>query len=88
VRTSAKGKATSALNYQSLRRTSSTQFGAKAKDPKSTQAHVRHADPSTTLKIYQQAIPAEVKAAAREFEIDLLERKRKREAEGNNVRVS
>ena len=88
VRTSAKGKPTSGLNYQSLRRTSSTLFGAKAKDPKSTQAHMRHADPTITLKIYQQAIPAEVKAAALALEADLLDRKRKREAEGNNVRVS
>jgi integrase len=88
VRTSAKGKPTSGLNYQSLRRTSSTLFGAKAKDPKSTQAHMRHADPTITLKIYQQAIPAEVKAAALAFEADLLAQKRSREVEGNDVRVS
>jgi hypothetical protein len=49
---------------------------------------MRHADPTITLKIYQQAIPAEVKAAALGLEADLLDRKRKREAEGNNVRVS
>jgi integrase len=88
VRTSAKGKPTSGLNYQTLRRTSSTLFGARAKDPKSTQAHMRHANPSITLGIYQQAIPAEVKAAALAFEADLLEQKRKREAEGNDVRVA
>jgi hypothetical protein len=68
-----------------LRRTSSTLFGAKAKDPKSTQAHMRHADPSITLKIYQQAIPAEVKAAALALETDLLEQRRKREAENTGV---
>jgi len=34
VRTSAKGNVTSAVNFQSLRRTSSTLFGARAKDPK------------------------------------------------------
>lgn len=87
VRTSAKGKPTSGLNYQSLRRTSSTLFGAKAKDPKSTQAHMRHADPTITLKIYQQAVPAEVKAAALALEADLLAQKRKREAEGNDARL-
>jgi integrase len=37
-----KGEPTSAVNFQSLRRTSSTLFGARAKDPKSTQAHMRH----------------------------------------------
>jgi len=87
VRTSSKGKLTSALNYQSLRRTSSTLFGAKAKDPKSTQLHMRHADPTITLKVYQQAVPAEVKAAALALEADLLEQKRRREAENAEVRI-
>jgi len=73
----AKGNARTALNFQSLRRTSATLFGDKAKDPKSTQAHMRHADPQVTLKHYQQAIPAEVKAAAIAFESDLLEEQRK-----------
>jgi integrase len=75
-----KGVATAALNFQSLRRTSSTLFGAKAKDPKSTQAHMRHSDPLVTLRHYQQEIPAEVKAASLALEADLLEQKRKREA--------
>ena len=88
VRTTAKGKPTSGLNYQSLRRTSSTLFGAKAKDPKSTQAHMRHADPTITLKLDQQSIPAEVKAAALAFEADLLAQKLRREVEGKDVRVS
>jgi hypothetical protein len=65
--------------FQSLRRTSSTLFGARAKDPKSTQAHMRHADPHITLRHDQQSIPAEVKAAALAFEADLLEQQRKRE---------
>jgi integrase len=64
------GKVTSAVNFQSLRRTSSTLFGAIAKDPKSTQAHMRHTDPLITLTHYQQSIPAEVKAAALVFERD------------------
>ncbi len=72
-------RATSAVNFQSLRRTSSTLFGARAKDPKSTQAHMRHTDPYITLKHYQREIPAEVKAAALVFERDLLEQKRRRE---------
>lgn len=74
-----KGKQTSAVNFQSLRRTSSTLFGARAKDPKSTQAHMRHADPHVTLKHYQREVPAEVKAAALALERDLLEQKRRRE---------
>jgi len=79
VRELGKGKATSAVNFQSLRRTSSTLFGARAKDPKSTQAHMRHTDPYVTLKHYQREVPAEVKAAALAFERDLLEQKRRRE---------
>ena len=79
VTKNANGKETTALNFQSLRRTSSTLFGAKAKDPKSTQAHMRHADPQVTLRHYQQAIPAEVKAAAIALEADLIEQQRKRE---------
>jgi integrase len=72
-------KLTSAVNFQSLRRTSSTLFGARAKDPKSTQAHMRHTDPYITLKHYQQEIPAEVKAAALALERDLLDQKQRRE---------
>lgn len=79
----AKGNARTALNFQSLRRTSSTLFGAKAKDPKSTQAHMRHASAQTTLEIYQKAIPGEVKAAARALEAELLEKQRQREARLN-----
>jgi len=71
-----RGTCTTALNFQSLRRTSSTLFGARAKDPKSTQAHMRHTDPQVTLKHYQQAIPFEVKAAAIVLEGELLEQHR------------
>jgi hypothetical protein len=67
----AKGKLTSGVNFQSLRRTSSTLFGARAKDPKSTQADMRHTDPYVTLKHYQREIPAEVRAAALALERDL-----------------
>jgi integrase len=79
LRKNAKGEVTTALNFQSLRRTASTLFGAKAKDPKSTQAHMRHADPYVTLRHYQQAAPAEVRAAALAVENDLLAQQRKRE---------
>ena len=48
---------------------------------------MRHTDPQMTLKHYQQAIPAEVKAAAIALETQLLEELRKREAEAANVRV-
>ena len=87
----AKGEDVTALNFQSLRRTSATLFGARAKDPKSTQAHMRHTDPAVTLRHYQQQIPAEVKAAAIALEADLLEQQRKRETqlrqEAANVRL-
>jgi integrase len=90
VTADAKGKKKTALNYHSLRRTSSTLFGARAKDPKSTQAHMRHADPIVTLRHYQQSIPAEVRAAAIAFEADLLDQQRKREEklqpDGANLR--
>lgn len=79
LRKNDKGEVSTALNFQSLRRTASTLFGAKAKDPKSTQAHMRHADPYVTLRHYQQAAPAEVRAAALAVENDLLEQQRKRE---------
>jgi integrase len=45
------GKVTSEVNFQSLRRTSSTLFGARAKDPKSTHAQMRHADPTSRSSI-------------------------------------
>jgi integrase len=87
-----KGEPTSAVNFQSLRRTSSTLFGARAKDPKSTQAHMRHTDPYVTLKHYQREIPAEVKAAALALERDVLEQKRRREqareAQAENLPVA
>ena len=51
---------------------------------------MRHADPQVTLKHYQQAIPAEVKAAAIALETDLLDKQRKIEerlrTEVENVR--
>jgi hypothetical protein len=43
----------------------------RPRDPKSTQAQLRHADPSITLKHYQKSIPASVKAAAIALENDL-----------------
>jgi integrase len=59
------------VDFRVLRRTCATLFGDVAKDPKSTQAQLRHADPSITLKHYQKAIPATVKAAAMAFEAKL-----------------
>ncbi len=81
VRDDANGVCKTALNFQSLRRTSSTWFGKSSKDPKSMQAHMRHADALIALRIYQQEIPGEVKAAEEAFEQVLLDVKRKREAE-------
>jgi integrase len=59
------------VDFRALRRTCATLFGDRAKDPKSTQAQLRHADPTITLKHYQKAIPASVKAAAIALENDL-----------------
>ena len=60
------------VNFQVLRRTCATLFGAKAKDPRDTQAQLRHADPTVTLRHYQKSIPASVRAAAVAFEEDLI----------------
>jgi integrase len=60
------------VNFQVLRRTCATLFGAKAKDPKDTQAQLRHADPSVTLRHYQKSIPASVRVAALAFETELM----------------
>ena len=60
------------VNFQVLRRTCATLFGAKAKDPRDTQAQLRHADPSVTLRHYQKSIPASVRAAAVALESDLI----------------
>jgi hypothetical protein len=42
---------------------------------------MRHADPHVTLKHYQQAIPAAVKAAAIALEAELLDQQKKHKAE-------
>jgi integrase len=60
------------VNFQVLRRTCATLFGAKAKDPRDTQAHLRHADPTVTLRHYQKSIPASVRAAAVALEEELI----------------
>ncbi len=64
---------TSDLNFQILRRTSATLYGDRAKDPRLTQAHLRHADPQITLRHYQQVVPESAKAAAARLESDLFE---------------
>lgn len=63
------------VNFQVLRRTCATLFGAKAKDPRDTQAQLRHADPSITLRHHQKSIPASVQAAALALESDLMGKK-------------
>lgn len=60
------------VDFQALRRTCATHFGNKAKDPKTTQAQLRHKDPMITLKHYQKAVPESVKAAAISFEAALF----------------
>jgi integrase len=61
------------VNFQVLRRTCATLLGAKAKDPRDTQAQLRHADPSVT-RHYQKSIPASVKAAAVALESELVDK--------------
>jgi integrase len=60
------------VNFQVLRRTCATHFGAKAKDPRDTQAQLRHADPSVTLRHYQKSIPDSVRTAAVALETELM----------------
>ncbi|MCL5743575.1 MAG: hypothetical protein M1541_06560, partial [Acidobacteria bacterium] len=61
------------LDLLTLSRTCATHFGQKA-NTKDTQAQMRHADPSTTLKYYQQSIPESVKKAAIALETEILTR--------------
>jgi integrase len=63
---------TTDVNFQVLRRTCGTLFGAKAKDPRDTQAQLRHADPSVTLRHYQKSIPSSIRAAAEALETELI----------------
>jgi len=66
------------VNFQVLRRTCGTLFGEKAKDPRDTQAQLRHADPSVTLRHYQKSIPASVRTAAVALENELTRQKRRK----------
>jgi integrase len=59
------------VDFRALRRTCATLFGRHARDPKSTQAHLRHADPTITLKHYQKSIGAAVREAGQQLEKDL-----------------
>ena len=59
------------VDFRCLRRTCATLFGDRAKDPKSTQTQLRHADPTITLRHYQKSIPASVRAAGDQLERDL-----------------
>jgi integrase len=73
------------VDFRALRRTCATLFGDRAKDPKSTQAQLRHADPSITLKHYQKAVPASVKAAAVALEKDLTAPHSERVLSGSTI---
>jgi len=59
------------VDFCCLRRTCATVFGDLAKDPKSTQTQLRHADTTITLRHYQKSIPASVRAAGDQLERDL-----------------
>jgi integrase len=66
------------VDFQALRRTCATLFGANAKDPRDTQVPLRHADPSVTLRYYQKSIPASVRAAVLALDAELISRKASR----------
>jgi len=74
TRQSGKGESVQStdVNFQVLRRTCATLFGAKAKDPRDTQAQLRHADPTVTLRHYQKSVPSSVRAAAVALEDELI----------------
>ncbi len=57
-------------------RTCGALFGDIAKDPRSTQAQLRHADPQITLQHYQQAVSHSVKAAAIALKAAIQDRNR------------
>ncbi|HEX3747551.1 MAG TPA: hypothetical protein VHW09_26625 [Bryobacteraceae bacterium] len=59
------------VDLLTLRRTCATHFGQKA-NTKDTQAQMRHSDPATTLKYYQQSIPESVKKAAVALEAEIM----------------
>lgn len=71
------------LDLLTLRRTCATHFGQKA-NTKDTQVQMRHADPVTTLKYYQQSIPESVKSAAVALEAEIL-KKAKRPAKAKTA---
>ena len=73
LKPAAKKAGISDLDLLPLRRTCATHFGQKA-NTKDTQAQMRHADPQTTLKYYQQSIPESVKSAAVALEAEILKK--------------
>jgi integrase len=73
LKPAAKKAGISGLDLLTLRRTCATHFGQKA-NTKDTQAQMRHADPQTTLKYYQQSNPESVKSAAVALEAEILKR--------------
>jgi integrase len=72
------------VDLLTLRRTCATHFGQKA-NPRDTQAQLRHSDPLTTLKYYQQSIPESVKKAAVALESEIL---KKGKAVGKGVKAA
>jgi len=73
LKPAAKKAGISGLDLLTLRRTCATHFGQKA-NTKDTQVQMRHADPLTTLKYYQQSIPESVKSAAVALEAEILKK--------------
>jgi len=59
------------VDLLTLRRTCATHFGQRA-NTKDTQVQMRHSDPVTTLKYYQQSIPESVKRAAIALEAEIV----------------
>ena len=55
------------LTFQCLRRACATHFGG---DVKARQTHMRHAEPATTLRHYQKAIPGSQRLAVEESDAE------------------
>lgn len=70
----AKGETTSGLNHQVLRRTFATHF-QKHGEVKDTQAVLRHADATTTLRHYQKQIEQSTRDAMESWDRKLVPRK-------------
>ena len=62
------------FDFRAMRSTASTLFQRHGTGDKDTQAQMRHADPTTTLRYYVKVIPEAQRQAVGEFERAILRR--------------